>query len=125
MYGQETIARIVAILEDAKGQNVQVFHVREQRALFEYMVITSADSQRHVRALVRHFDQMAKSAGLDVLRIEGLRYLDWVLLDLGEGIVHIMHTPVRAYYDLETLWLERATRLPSTGERCPETQSPL
>jgi ribosome-associated protein len=88
----------VAALEDIKGRDIVVFDVRKMTALFDRVVIASADSNRQLRALSAHLQEKLKALGA---RINGV---EWVLVDLGPVIVHIMLPAVRKHYNLEELW---------------------
>ena len=94
----------VAALEDIKGRDIVVLDVRKMTALFDRVVIASADSTRQVRALSSHVQERLKALGAHIRGVEGERAADWVLVDLGPVIVHIMLPAVRKYYNLEELW---------------------
>ena len=94
----------VAALEDIKGRDILVLDVRKLSALFDTVVIASADSSRQIRALSTHLQEKLKAAGARIHGVEGERTGDWVLVDLGPVIVHIMLPAVRKYYNLEELW---------------------
>jgi len=94
----------VAALEDIKGRDIVVLDVRKITTLFDTVVIASADSSRQIRALSTHLQEKMKAAGARVRGVEGERTGDWILVDLGPVIVHIMLPAVRKYYNLEELW---------------------
>lgn len=95
---------VVEALEDVKGRDIVVFNVARQSAYFERVVIASGDSNRQVNALATHVHQKLKALGAKVVGIEGRRNGEWVLVDLGDIVVHVMHPAVRSYYNLEELW---------------------
>ena len=95
---------VVEALEDVKGRDIQVFNVARQTAYFERVVIASGDSNRQVNALATHVQEKLKSLGANVIGVEGRRNGEWVLVDLGDIVVHVMHPAVRSYYNLEELW---------------------
>jgi ribosome-associated protein len=95
---------VVAALEDVKGKDIEVIDTRKLTPLFERIVVASGDSNRHVRSLARNILEKARKAGVEVLSMEGEEAGEWVLVDLGEVVVHVMQPAVRAYYDLEELW---------------------
>jgi ribosome-associated protein len=106
----------VAALEDIKGRDIVVLDVRKMTALFDRVIIASADSTRQVRALSTHLQEKMKGLGARVRGVEGGRAADWVLVDLGPVIVHIMLPAVRKYYNLEELWTPpRARRRRTSG----------
>jgi ribosome-associated protein len=94
----------VAALEDIKGRDIVVLDVTTMSALFDRVIIASADSGRQSRALSTHLQEKMKSAGVRIRGVEGGRAADWILVDLGPVIVHIMLPAVRKYYNLEELW---------------------
>jgi ribosome-associated protein len=94
----------VAALEDIKARDIAVFDVRRQTSLYDTLVIASADSNRQVKALARHVCDELKAAGAKILGIEGEQAAEWVLVDAGDIVVHVMQPAVRAHYNLEELW---------------------
>jgi ribosome-associated protein len=95
---------VVEALEDVKGRDIVVFNVARQSAYFERVVIASGDSNRQVNALATHVQETLKALGAKVIGVEGRRNGEWVLVDLGDIVVHVMHPAVRSYYNLEELW---------------------
>ena len=102
---------VVAALEDVKGRDIVVFNVAKQSAYFERVVIASGDSNRQVNALASHVQEKLKALGAKVLGVEGRRNGEWVLVDLGDIVVHVMHPAVRSYYNLEELWGGKEVKL--------------
>ncbi len=100
----EKTQAVVSALEDIKGQDIQVIDTSKLSSLFERMVIASAQSTRQTKALADHVEEKMKELGINVLGIEGGDSGEWVLVDLGDMVVHIMQPAVRAYYNLEELW---------------------
>ena len=98
----ETI--VINALEEIKGRDIEIIDTTKLTALFERMIIVSGDSNRQVRSLANHVAVKVKEAGGEVLSTEGEEGGDWVLVDLGEIIVHAMQPTVRAYYNIEELW---------------------
>ena len=97
---------VVAALEDVKAHDIKVLDVTKITTLFDRMIIAGADSTRQTRALANNVQGEVKAAGGAVYGIEGGETGEWVLVDLGDVLVHIMQTTVRAYYNLEDLWAE-------------------
>ena len=95
---------VVEALEDVKGRDILVFNVAQQTAYFERVVIASGDSNRQVNALATHVQEKLKALGAKVVGVEGRRNGEWVLVDLGDIVVHVMHPAVRSHYNLEELW---------------------
>jgi len=102
---------VVEALEDVKGRDIVVFNVAAQTAYFERVVIASGDSNRQVNALATHVQEKLKSLGANVIGIEGRRNGEWVLVDLGDIVVHVMHPAVRSHYNLEELWGGKEVKL--------------
>ena len=94
----------VAALEDIKARDITVFDVRQQTSLYDTLIIASADSARQVKALANHVREKLKDAGANILGVEGEDGGEWVLVDAGDLVVHVMQPAVRAYYNLEELW---------------------
>lgn len=98
----ETIA--VDALEDIKGRDIIVVNTTRVSQMFERIVLASGDSNRQVRALARSVADKVREAGGEVLSVEGEETGEWVLVDLGPVVVHIMQPAVRLHFDLEGLW---------------------
>lgn len=94
----------VAALEDIKAKDIEVLNTSKLSALFDRIIIATGDSNRHVKSLARNVDDKVKEAGGQVIGIEGEEAGEWVLVDLGDIVVHVMQPVVRAYYNLEELW---------------------
>ena len=94
----------VAALEDVKGKDIIALDTTQLTDMFECMVVATGDSNRQVRALANNVREELKAKGFEVLSSEGEEYGEWVLVDAGELIVHVMLPAVRDYYDLEQLW---------------------
>ncbi|NDU88563.1 ribosome silencing factor [Ferrovum myxofaciens] len=95
---------VLNALEDIKAKNIEVLDVRALTSLFDTLVIASADSTRQTRALAHHVADEVRNAGRKVLSMEGLQSGEWILVDLGSIIVHLMQPMIRDYYDLSSLW---------------------
>ena len=95
---------VVAALEDIKGRDIEVINTSQLTALFDRMIIACGESNRQVRSLARHVQEKVRAAGADVLSCEGEEVGEWILVDLGDVIVHVMQPAVRSYYNLEELW---------------------
>ena len=101
---EEKTQAVVAALEDIKAQDIEIIDTSKLSSLFERMVIASAQSTRQTKALADHVEVQLKARGATVLGVEGGDGGEWVLVDLGDVIVHIMQPAVRVYYNLEELW---------------------
>jgi len=93
-------------LEALKADSIVVLDVRAQTSFTDYMIFASGSSRRHVSAIADSVVEAAKAAGDPALGVEGEDVGEWVLVDLGDVVVHIMLPDVRLYYELEKLWGE-------------------
>jgi ribosome-associated protein len=104
-----TLARkklVIDALEDIKAHDIQAIDVRKMTAIFDWIVVASADSARQTKALSRHVRDALKEAGATIIGTEGEESGDWVLVDAGDIVAHVMQPAVRQYYNLEELWGE-------------------
>ena len=95
---------VVEALEDVKGHDIIVFNTARMPSMFERVVIASGDSTRQVKALADRVQDKVRENGARVYGVEGEALGDWVLVDLGDVVVHIMHPAVRSFYNLEEVW---------------------
>lgn len=95
---------VLDTLAENKAQSITDLDVTELTDITDYMVICSAISSRHTRALANKITETVKSKGIRPLSTEGLEESEWVLVDLGDVLVHIMLPEVREFYSLEKLW---------------------
>jgi ribosome-associated protein len=102
---------VVEALEDVKARDIVVFNVARQTAHFERVVIASGDSSRQVNALAARVQEKMKELGVRIAGVEGRRGGEWVLVDLGDIVVHVMHPAIRSHYNLEELWGDKEVRL--------------
>lgn len=101
----EQLTRVVMdALDDIKAQDIVRLDVRNMTTVTDYMVIASGTSNRHVKALIDNVAEKAAEAGHKPLGVEGEEGGEWVLLDLGDTLVHVMLPKVREFYNLEKLW---------------------
>lgn len=91
-------------LDDLKAEEVIELDVRDKTSFTDYIIVASGTSTRHVKAVANNVVMEAKKAGLQPLGVEGEDEGEWVLVDLGDVVVHVMQPQVRAFYDLESLW---------------------
>jgi len=95
---------VVDALEDIKGRDIVVFNTERLSPFFERVVIASGDSTRQVKALADNVEEQLRKLGAKVYGVEGGETAEWVLVDLGDVIVHVMHPTTRITYNLEELW---------------------
>jgi ribosome-associated protein len=103
---------VVRALEDLKGKEIVSLDVSRSTSVTDYMVIASGTSNRHVKALV---DSVLDKAKGTFIGVEGQESLEWVLVDLGDVVVHVMQQQARDFYDLERLWSEIPRSIESTA----------
>lgn len=104
MQTEQLIAIVREALDDVKARDVDVIDVRGKSSITDFMMIASGTSKRHVVSLAQAVSDKVKQAGIEPLGTEGQSDGDWVLVDLGELVVHVMMPDARSYYDLERLW---------------------
>ncbi|MEF8733703.1 MAG: ribosome silencing factor [Candidatus Accumulibacter meliphilus] len=95
---------VVDALEDIKGRDIEVINTTKLTSLFDAIVVACGDSNRQVKSLARNVQDKAREAGVHVLSCEGEESGEWVLVDLGDVVVHVMQPAIRSYYRLEELW---------------------
>ena len=102
---------IVDGLEDVKAQDIQVFDTEHLSALFERVIIASGTSNRQTKALAGSVRDAVRDAGFPKPRVEGEANGEWIIVDCGAAVVHVMQPNFRQYYNLEELWGEKPVRL--------------
>ena len=102
---------VVEALEDIKGRDILVYNTARMPSMFERVVIASGDSTRQVKALADNVQEKVRENGARVYGVEGETAGEWVLVDLGDVVVHIMHPTVRDFYNLEEVWGGKPVRL--------------
>ena len=95
---------VVDALEDVKGRDILVYDTARMPSMFERVVIASGDSTRQVKALADHVQDKLRALGARVYGVEGAGASEWILVDFGDLVVHIMHPTVRGFYRLEEIW---------------------
>jgi ribosome-associated protein len=115
---------VVDALEDVKGYDIVVFNTARMPSMFERVVIASGDSTRQVKALADHVQDKVREAGARVYGVEGEAGGEWVLVDLGEIVVHIMHPTVRSFYNLEEVWGGKTVKMKTAAKSQPRGKAP-
>ena len=100
---------VISALEDVKASDIEILDVSEMTTIFDCMIIASAASTRQAKAIANNVHDKVKESGGVSYGTEGEGSGEWVLVDLGDILVHIMLPAVRTYYDLEGLWSELET----------------
>ncbi|MFA3760177.1 ribosome silencing factor [Yersinia sp. 2544 StPb PI] len=104
MQGKALQEFVIDKLDDLKGQDIITLDVQGKSSITDYMIICTGTSTRHVMALADNLVQESRVAGMIPLGVEGQGVSDWVVVDLGEIIVHVMQEESRRLYELEKLW---------------------
>lgn len=99
----------LAAIEDLKGQDVTVLAVGDRTSVADWMIIATGTSNRHVKSIAENVELESKKAGHRAIGVEGTEEAEWVLVDFGGVIVHVMLPTTRAFYDLESLWSVKPT----------------
>lgn len=100
---------VLEVLENLKATDIRVIDVRELTTVTDLMILATGQSTRQINAIAEHLRQDARKENFPIISIEGTDAGEWVLVDLGDIIVHIMLPETRAFYDLEKLWHRPAT----------------
>ncbi|MBB5322695.1 ribosome silencing factor [Marinobacter oulmenensis] len=104
MQAEELKDLVVNALENIKAQDISVIDVRERTSVTDFMVIASGNSNRHVKSLADSVVSEAQENGVRASNIEGGGGSDWILVDLGDVVIHVMMPATREFYDLERFW---------------------
>lgn len=102
---------VVDALDDNKAEDIRVFNTTGLTGLFDRIIIATGNSNRHTRALAGHVRERARRAGIEPISIEGEETGEWVLVDLGDAVVHVMLPAIREYYNLEEIWGAKPVRM--------------
>lgn len=104
MQGQTLQNFVIDKIDDLKGQDIVSLNVRGKSSITDCMIICTGTSSRHVMSIADHVVQASRAAGMLPLGIEGEKVADWIVVDLGEVMVHVMQEESRHLYELEKLW---------------------
>jgi ribosome-associated protein len=102
---------IVDALEDVKAQDIKVFNTSHLTALFDRVIVASGTSNRQTKALASSVRESVKENGGEIVSTEGEDIGEWVLVDCGDAIVHILQPALRQYYNLEEIWGDKPVRI--------------
>lgn len=109
---ESLLAQVRAALEEIKAKDAVELDVRGKTSIADFMVVVSGTSTRHVKSIADEVVKFAKKVGVMPLGVEGEREAEWVLVDLGDVIVHVMLPRIREFYAIERLW--------TVGDQPPE-----
>lgn len=104
MQAEELRDRVIHVIEDMKGQDIEALDVRGMTDITDSMIIASGTSNRHVKAVADRVVEVLRDSGVKPLGVEGEQQGEWILLDFGDVVVHVMHPDSRRFYELEKLW---------------------
>ena len=102
---------IVDGLEDVKAHDIRVFNTEHLSPLFERVIVASGNSNRQTKALASSVRDAVKSRGMQVMRTEGEDNGEWIIVDCGAAVVHVMQPAIRQYYNLEELWGDKSVKM--------------
>jgi ribosome-associated protein len=109
MTHTELLKKLIDLLEDKKAEDLVVLEVAPLTSMTDAMIIASGTSNPHLRAMMKAVVEMLKKEGIPPLGVEGEQHGEWILLDLGSILIHLMLPEIRSYYELEKLWSVQPT----------------
>ena len=105
MLSNEQIVKVVMdAIEDVKGRDIRTIDVTGKSSISDTLIIASGNTARQVKAIADNIVEKVKHAGVQPLGVEGEQHAEWVLVDLGDIVVHVMQPSIRDFYNLEKLW---------------------
>lgn len=110
------ITIVINALEEVKGKDIVQLNVSDLTDIMDTLVVASGSSNRQVKALANNVIENCKKSGFQPIGVEGMDAAEWVLVDLGEIVVHVMQPAIRDFYDLEKLWSVRPGDMNSVDE---------
>ncbi|MCF7696322.1 ribosome silencing factor [Mycetohabitans rhizoxinica] len=115
---------IIDALEDVKAQDIRVFNTSHLTELFDRVVVASGTSNRQTKALANNVREKVKASGGDIVSTEGEDTGEWVLVDCGDAVVHIMQPALRQYYRLEEIWGDKPVHVKLGGQAGTQDSGP-
>ncbi len=104
MTGHPLVTLAESVLDEMQASEVRLLDVRSQTGMTDFMLIATGRNARHIRGLADRLIERSKHAGRPALGVQGMQWCDWVLIDLGDLVVHLMRRETRDFYKLEDLW---------------------
>lgn len=101
---QSQLSKVVDLIDDKKGKNITVLNLQGISIITDYFLIASGNSTTQIKAISDYLGEKLPELGITVLRIEGLPEAQWVLIDCGDIVIHLMTAETRDFYNLERLW---------------------
>jgi ribosome-associated protein len=114
---------VVDALEDVKGHDIVVYNTAALPSMFERVIIASGDSTRQVKALADNVRKELEALGERVYGMEGAATGEWILVDLGDMVVHVMHPTVRSFYNLEEIWGGKSVKMQTPKMQTPKPKT--
>lgn len=115
MQSEQLKQLVIDAIEEMKGNDINCLDVSELTSVTDYMIVASGTSNRHVKSVADHVIDKCKQNGVRPLGTEGQEKSEWVLVDMGDVVIHVMMPATRAFYDLERLW-EPSEEQQATGQ---------
>lgn len=116
---------VIDALEDAKAQDIKVFNTTELTNLFDRVIIASGTSNRQTKSIASHVANKAREQKIEIIAYEGEDTGEWVLIDLGDIVVHCMQPAIRSYYNLEEIWGAKPVRVKLQTLSMPNLESDI
>lgn len=107
---------VINALEEVKGKDITTLNVSDLTDVMDTLVVASGNSNRQVKAMANNVVEDCKKAGFQPIGVEGMDTAEWVLVDFGDIVVHVMQPTTREFYDLEKLWSVRPSDLNASNE---------
>lgn len=104
VIGQNQLSKVVDLIDDKKGSNITVLNLQGISIITDYFLISTGNSTTQIKAITDHLSENLSELGIKVLRKEGLPEAQWVLIDCGDIVIHLMTPETREFYNLERLW---------------------
>ncbi len=112
---------VIDSLEDSKAHDIKVFNTTHLTSLFDRVIICSGTSNRQTRAIASHLTEDLKEKNIEILAQEGYETGEWVLIDAGDIVIHVMQPAIRQYYNLEEIWGDKPVRV----KLLPQSTTPI
>ena len=106
MNSQALIKKIVSLIQEKKGYDIKIIDLKGISSLTDYFIICSSDSDPQTRAIANHIKKDLSRVKIKPFQIEGLEYMDWILMDYFNIVIHIFKKETREFYDIERLWAD-------------------